>query len=178
MILNKFATGIVATAIGLTAISAPAKANDDIGKLLALLAGGYVVSEIIKDKKEDKQVAKREKTHRDTGYTHRHKDGTWHTHKSYEHAKRYHDKHDRAEEKKRKTVRAAPNPRKVIPAQNRLAKLPLPKSCRRTIQLRNSKSIRAMSKRCLHKHHYRISNNGTVTHRRYPSMYRRPNLIN
>lgn len=130
MILNKFAAGVVATAIGLTAISAPVKANDDIGKLLALLAGGYVVSEIIKDKKEDKRVVKR-----------------------------------------------TPIPGVYDPKPRKHLKLPMPKTCRRRIHLRNAKSIRAMSQRCLLNHSYYISETGAVTHPRYPSRYAYPNLV-
>jgi len=90
----------------------------------------YVVSEIIKDKKEDKRVVKR-----------------------------------------------TPIPGVYDPKPRKHLKLPMPKTCRRRIHLRNAKSIRAMSQRCLLNHSYYISETGAVTHPRYPSRYAYPNLI-
>lgn len=56
---RKFIGAILAASIAITGLSAvPARANDDVGKALAALAGIAIVGAVIHDKKQDKKRAR------------------------------------------------------------------------------------------------------------------------
>ena len=141
--LNKFATGIVIAAISITAVSAPAKADKEFNRLVAIIAGGLIINEIIKDKRDDRYESKEVR--------HRHGDGRWHTHASREEADRHYKKKKHS--------------------------LHLPEKCKRIIKFKNGKTKPAFSQRCLQKRGYRVTQNGTVRHHKWPGRTRRPNLI-
>lgn len=158
MILNKFAAGLVATAIGVTAISAPAKADEDFNALLAIVAGGLIINEIVKNDDKEKNAA----ANYTNGYEHRHSNGNWHTHKYKKRERHYHKKPDR--------VIKLPTPRK-------LHTLPMPDECRRTFRSQHGLFNRGFSKSCIQKRGYRVSKRGVVTHHKYPHQTRVPNLV-
>lgn len=179
MKLNKLATGVIATAFAVTAMSIPAKADEDFNKLLAILAGGLVINEIVKDKD-------RSETNRadDKSIRHRHSDGRWHTHPNQRHYDAYHksrrDDHgrkDRDDHYKRDKRKTGKRIGVLHPIQDRIKKLPLPKSCSRKVRTKNHGQISAYAERCLEKHGYRVDRSGKVTHKKWRGLSRRPNLI-
>lgn len=180
MKLNKLAAGIVTVAIAATAINAPANAkqNKELNTLLAILAGGLVINEIIDRKKDRAEQAatiaprKYRKYPRDTSVRHQHRDGRWQTHQSRADLEWYHrNDRDLIFDRDRK-----PDPKHRRP-NVRAEKLPMPDRCERTIRKRNGKKIKAFSERCLRKMGYRVSNDGVVSHRKWRSLTRRPNLV-
>jgi hypothetical protein len=205
MFMNKLATGITAIAIATTAISVPAKAdNKDIQTLLAILAGGLVINEIIDNKKDRNKSTtsiKRDdyKKPRDQRVTHQHSDGKWYTHRNMEEMRAYHAKkakraRERArelakrEEERRKRDRLRikskrddkrdrnPNSFFKLPIQDTVHTLPLPKQCRRTLHSRFGQKTHSLSRKCLRKNGYRVSKKGNVTHSDYRGISARPNL--
>jgi hypothetical protein len=202
MILNKLAAGVTAIAIATTAISVPAKAdNKDLQTLLAILAGGLVINEIIDNKKDRKKVTtsvKRDdyKKPRDKRITHQHRNGEWYTHQNMEELRYYHSKagrrdrrhdweYDRDSDRTARDGRRDRKPERVVrrPIQDdilkveRVKKLPLPDRCRREIQKRNGKVKHGYSQRCLQKRGYRIDAHGNVTHHKWSWLTRRPRLM-
>jgi hypothetical protein len=179
MIMNKLATGITAIAIATTAISVPAKAdNKDLTKLLAVLAGGLVIHEIV-DKKKDRKAAEasaqreRHKKPRDKRITHQHRNGEWYTHRNMEELRHYHSKKGRYERRHRRTDKN----RLAPPVQDRFFQLSMPNRCERTLSGRFGQTKHGMSRRCLRKFGYIIEKNGRVTHPNHPNRAARPTLF-
>lgn len=192
MIMNKLATGITIVAIATTAISVPAKAdNKDLTTLLAILAGGLVIHEVIdnkKDRKKTEATVKREKyKKRDKRVTHQHRNGEWYTHESMEELRYYHSKEGRRDRRlKRERDRRRDWDRDEsrrdrdhfgFPIQDRITELPIPNKCNHTLRGRFGQSTQGVSRKCLRKHGYKINKNGRVMHRGYRGLSARPTLF-
>jgi hypothetical protein len=182
MKLNKLATGIVAAAIAVTTASVPAKADEDFNKLLAIIAGGLVINEIVKNK-DDSTSATSYKKKRTRTVTHRHDDGTLYTHPSQRHFENYHkDDHLRRDNRYDRDAYWDRSDRgtRRHPIQDRIDhfdRLPMPEKCRRVVRTKKNKKLIAYSKRCLKKHKYRVDKKGLVRHSRWPGKVFKPNLI-
>ncbi|GEM_PF-2576612 len=197
MILNKLAAGVTIVAIATTALSIPANAkNKELNTLLAILAGGLIINEVIDNKKEAKASTSPRRDEyrkpRDKRITHQHRNGQWYTHDDmaalrwYHRADRRHDwKHDKDSDRTARDGRRDKKPRRLQPGPvhddffkvERVKKLPLPDRCRREIQKRNGKVKRGYSQRCLQKRGYRIDAYGNVTHHKWSWLTRRPRLM-
>jgi hypothetical protein len=187
MILNKLAAGVTVLAIATTAMSVPAKAkNKDLNTLLAILAGGLVINEIIDNKKDRKREATTV-THdeytppRDKRVTHQHRDGQWYTHADLAELRSYHrnDRHRDTDRNWDHDDRHEYHPDRLTrrPIQDRVSKLPIPKKCRRNKRDALGQNIHGVSRKCLHKRGYRINRKGVVSHHKWPGLRRRPNLL-
>lgn len=192
MILNKLAAGITAIAIATTAVSIPANAkNKDRTTLLAILAGGLVINELVDKKKGRKQATVTQARHdykppRDKRITHQHRNGQWYTHDNMAELRSYHNR-DRRRDKGRdwdrdrttRDYRFDRRPDHVIPRpiQDRISKLPIPKKCHRTKHGRFGQAKHGVSRKCLRKRGYRINNHGVVSHHKWPGLRSRPNLL-
>ena len=178
MILNKLAAGVTAFAIATTAISVPAKAdNKDITTLLAILAGGLVIHEIIDNKKDRKRedvtvTRDKHKKRRDKRIKHKHRDGEWYTHRNLAELQYYHSKAGRDDRRRDRHGRVID-----APIQDTHFELPLPNKCRRTLTGRFGSSKDGMSGKCLRNKGYKVSKSGRVTHPDYRKRSAYPRLF-
>jgi hypothetical protein len=194
MILNKLAAGVTAIAIATTAMSVPAKAkNNDLTTLLAILAGGLVVKEVVdkrKDRKRERVTVTRDdyndyKKPRDKRIKHKHRNGQWYTHADLAELRWYHRKdrhhkrdHDLDHDRNNSWGRDQKPDRMItLPIQDEIRKLPIPKKCHRTLNSRFGQVKHGVSRRCLQKRGYRINRNGVVSHHKWKGLRSRPILF-
>lgn len=130
----RFIGAVAAISIALTGLAAaPAKADDDVAKILAALAGIAILGAVINDRRHDDQVRHqpqpRVKPYAQPRHKPRHK--------------------PRAHKRDHRYVDPAPRP---LPRR-----FVLPSRCLRTVPLRNGQRVNAFGQGCLNKH-YRFSN--------------------